>query len=250
MDLIIEALNFDLPPTSEGYAQLGNKLNTALLAGMKVKARRALGDVEADTDSHMVRRVREREAAKAKHGETILDLFEKWAAECLAKGVKRPDTVNQDRKVIEQFAKFVGKDRAVRSITPLEIAEYRDVLRDLPPKWGGKKGLRDLPMREAAAKARLQGLPQTAFTTVNKHLSTIRPLYSWLGEQPAWAGLINPCNGLFHKGVKGKNRRPSFSTDTLNVILGSPLFTGFLDEANEHKPGPGSAVWMNSDTAL
>ena len=69
MDLIIEALNFDLPPTSEGYAQLGNKLNTALLAGMKVKARRALGDVEADTDSHMVRRVREREAAKAKHEE-------------------------------------------------------------------------------------------------------------------------------------------------------------------------------------
>ena len=92
--------------------------------------------------------------------------------------------------------------------------------------------------------------PPPPFAPITISQSDYQSVQNWLGEQPAWAGLINPCNGLFHKGVKGKNRRPSFSTDTLNVILGSPLFTGFLDEANEHKPGPGSAVWMNSDTAL
>lgn len=234
---IIEALGFDLPPDSDGYVQLGDKLNAARLAALKVKARRALGDIEVEADSAIVRRVREREAAKAKAGETIMELFEKWADYSLAKGEKRPDTVTQDRKVIKQFAAFVGLDRAVGSITPVEVAEYRDLLRDLPPRWAANKALRDLPLRDAARKARELDLGRTTFTTVNKQLSTISPLYAWLGTQPAWAGLVNPCNGLFHKKVKGKNRRPSFSTDQLNVMLGSPLFTGFAATGSEHMPG-------------
>ena len=139
--------------------------------------------------------------------------------------MKRADTINQDRKAIEQFSKFVGKDRSIRSITALEIAAYRNVLRNLPPKWQNNKQLADLPIRNAALKARELGLPPTAFTTVNKHLSTISPLY-----KPAWAGLGNPCLGLFHDKVKDKNRRRSFSTDHLNAILKSPLFV-------EHLPG-------------
>lgn len=80
-------------------------------------------------------------------------------------------------------------------------------------------------------------MPESAFTSVNRHLSTISPLYKWLGGLPAWAGIPNPCNGLFHDKVKNKNRRPSFSTDHLNKILGSPLFTGFLADDREHRPG-------------
>lgn len=156
--------------------------------------------------------MRDRQAAKATAGETILELFEHWAAEMLAKGKKRPDTVNQDRKVIKQFAAFVGVDRAIESVEPVEVADYRDTMRNLPPKWMSKRELRNLDMRAAAAKAREKDMARSAFANVNKHLSTISPLYSWLRKQPRWAGLRNPVDGLFYDNVKGMNPRPPFKT--------------------------------------
>ncbi|MDQ0250817.1 integrase [Sphingomonas kyeonggiensis] len=236
-DAAIDALGFDIAPESEGYAKLCDLLNTARLAGLREQHQRNLGDVEAETDSKLVQRVREREAAKAKDGETIAELFDAWGTEMLAKGEKRADTINQDRKVLAQFAAFVGADRDVRSITPADVADYRDTMRHLPPKWMSKRELRDLDMRTAAATARAQCMPQTAYTTINKHLSTISPLYKWLAGQPKWAGMRNPCDGLFHAKVKGKNRRPSFNTAALNKMLGSPLFNGFLATGREHVPG-------------
>lgn len=236
-DMIIDELGFDLAADSDGYEKLCGFLSTARVAQLKEQHLRNTGDVEATSESPLVRRVREREAATARPGETISDLFERWAAEALEKGDKRPDTINQDRKVIAQFSQFVGVDRDVRSITPEELYEYRETLRSLPPKWMSKRELRDLDMRTAAAKAREGDMPKTAFTTVNKHLSTISPLYNWLRGQPRWAGLRNPCDGLFYAKVKGKNSRPPFSTATLNKILTSPLFTGFLGDGREHVAG-------------
>lgn len=236
-DLIIEALGFDLPRGSDGYEMLCEKLNAVRMSALEVKLRRALGDVNVESTSPIVRRVREREANKAKAGETILELFDRWSAEQLAKGEKRPDTVSHDRKKIAQFAEFVGNDRSVNSIAPVEVAEYRDLLRNLPPKWKSKKQLAGLDVREAALKSRDLGLALTSFSTVNSHLSAISPLYDWLRRQPVWAGLINPCSGLFFDKVKGKNPRPPFSTDQLNKILVSPLFTGFVADGKEYLPG-------------
>lgn len=125
----------------------------------------------------------------------------------------------------------------VRSVLPLEVAEYRDTLRLLPPKWMSKRELRNLDMRTAAAKARELNMPQTSFLTINKHLSTISPLYKWLAGQPRWAGMVNPCNGLFHAKVKGKNPRPPFTTEELNRIVASPLFVGHQGDGKEHLPG-------------
>lgn len=110
-------------------------------------------------------------------------------------------------------------------------------MRQLPPKWMSNKKLRNLDMRLAAAKARELGMAQTTFSNVNKHLSTISPLYKWLTAQPKWAGLSNPCTGLHYDKAKGKNPRPPFSTADLNKILGSPLFSGFLADGQEDKPG-------------
>jgi integrase len=234
---VIEATGFEIAPGDAAYERLCDLLNKQLLNAMKVNVERTDGNIDFETHDPVVRRVRERNAAKAKPGETILELFERWAAERLAKKQKRLDTVNQDRKKIEQFAAFVGVDRAVDSITAEEVFEYRETLRNLPPKWAANKALKGLPIREAAKRSRELGLPNTAFTTVNLHLSTISPLYKWLAGQPAWVGLANPCNGLFHDGVKGKNPRPPLSTAALNKILSSPLFTGFLADDHENKPG-------------
>lgn len=236
-DHAVEVLGYDLPRDSEGFAKLCDLLNAARLDALREQHRRNTGDLEAEADSKLLRRVRGKQIARAEQGATLLEMFEDWAAEMLAKGEKRADTITQDRKVIAQFASFVGRDRAIGSITAIEVAEYRDTLRELPPKWMSKRELRDLGMRAAAGKARELDLPRTAFTTINKHLSTISPLYRWVGAKPKWAGLRNPCDGLFHAKVRGRNPRPPFTTATLNRILRSPLFVGFRSDGEEHLAG-------------
>ena len=233
----IDGLGLDLTPGSDDYAKLFEHLASARHAALDTSYRVAHGEINAEPVGGIVERVRQRSATTAKPGETLLELFERWSAYLLAKDEKRADTVNQDRKLVEQFSGYVGFDRAVDSITPQEVFAYREILRDLPPKWTSNKQLARLGMKEAAALARELELPRTAFTTINKHLSTISPLYKWLRKQPAWVGLRNPCDGLFHDKVKGKNPRPPFTTPVLNTILRSPLFTGFLADDAEHKPG-------------
>lgn len=237
-DIAIAELRLDLPAESEGYRKLCELLNAARLAAVETSALRTAGDIEAEHASKLVGRVRDRAAAKAKPGETIMELFERMAEEQLAKDELRPDTANQNRKVLQLFAEFVGQDRAIESITPQEVGDFRDARRDVPPKWGMKREFRGLSLREAADKARGLELPKTSFVTVNRELSTISPLFKWLRGQPRWRGVLgNPCDGLFYQKVKGKNPRPPYGTEALNKILGSPLFTGFLADDKEHLPG-------------
>ncbi len=236
-DRALNARDLTLDKDSKDYKAFVEAIAQASIDAISVFTRRVGGELDAAPRTILVQEAKARQAAKAKSGETIMELFERWAAEMLAMGEKRPDTVNQDRKVIESFAAFVGIDRDIRSITPMEVATYRDTLRDLPPKWMSKRELRHLEMRDAAAKARSLDMPRTAFTTINKQLSTISPLYKWIIGHPSWAGTVNPCNGLFYGKVKGKNRRPPFKTADLQKILQSPLFTGFKANGEEHLPG-------------
>lgn len=237
VEQVIAATGFDLSTTDERYEELCDLLNRQLLNARKVNVERMAGNADYHSADKAVERVREKERQAAKSNGTISELFEKWAEDQLGQGEKRPDTVEQDRKIIQQFAAFVGEHRSIDSVSPQELAEYRDLLRDLPPKWQSHKVLSDLPIRKAAAEARTLGLRQTAHTTVNKHLSTISPLYKWLARDPRWAGMKNPCDGLFYRKVRGKNRRPSLSTVQLNQILRSPLFTGFRADGKEHQVG-------------
>lgn len=240
-DRMIVARGLSLAKGTDAYSEYVRELAVISIDAVKTFIRRASGDLEAEPLSQIVKKVKCKEDTKAKSGEALLDYFEAWSAERLAKKKKRSDTVNQDRKKIAQFADYVGANRAVTSITASDVFAYREALRDLPPKWATNKKLSGLSLRDAAKKARELDMPRTAYTTVNGHLSTISPLFKWLARSPTLAGLRNPCEGLFHDGVKGQNRRPPFSTEALNKILASPLLTGFKSDGEEHLPGENMA---------
>ena len=232
---IVRAEGLALEAGDPTFEALKRRLATATLDAMKVERQRLAGELDAEPSSALVVRQRDRGRDKAKPGETMLELFDLYAERRLAENGKRNDTLAQDRKVIEQFAEFVGADRSVAAIKPEHVREYRDTVWQLPPKWQDRRDMRGLTMREAAAKARACNMPRVAMTTVNKHLSTISPLFSWLIEE-RW-DLANPCTGLFFKKVKGKNPRPPLGTERLNAILKSPLFVGFQADGKEHLPG-------------
>ncbi len=222
---------------SEGYAAFVKDIAEASIDAIGVFVRQTGGELDATPRSAIVRETKAKDAANAKPGEGIMELFERMAGEALEKGELRPDTVNQNRKVLQLFAAFVGADRAVDSITPQEVWDFREARHAVPPKWNLKREFRGLSLREAAALAQGLDFAKTSFVTVNRELSTISPLFTWLAGQPRWLGVRNPCAGLFHQKVKGKNPRPPFETDALNKILGSPLFTGFKADGEEHLPG-------------
>jgi integrase len=232
---IIQGMGLDLEPGTAVYERFLNDLNAARLAALRTSYARARGDLHTSVDTPLVARVRQRERDKAKPGETLLSLFDRYAEHRLAEEGKRDDTLTQDRKVIEQFSDFVGVDRSVASIKPEHVREYRDTLRQLPPKWRDRSDMRGLMMREAAIKARTEDMPRLALTTINKHLSTLSPLFAWLIEE-RW-DLTNPCTGLFFKRVKGKNPRPPIGSARLNAVIASPLFTGFEADGKEHLAG-------------
>lgn len=231
---IIEGMGLDLEPGTPAYLRFLDDLNAARLAALKTSRARARGDLEATTDTALIARVRQHERDKAKPGETLLDLFDRYAEQRLAGRKKRSDTLTQDRKVIEQFAAFIGTDRAIASIKLVDVRDYKDTMFQLPPKWRDRADMRGLTMRQAAAKARASDMPRVALTTINKHLSTISPLFDWLIKHD-WAS-ANPCRGLYYE-IEGKNSRPPFGTDRLNAVLASPLFTGFEADGKEHLPG-------------
>lgn len=236
-DRHIGAEGWILAKDTPAYEAFVDMIAEAAIEALKLTHERDSGNLSAEPTSRVVKAGKQALAGKAAPGETLLELFDQYATEKLAKGSKRADTLNQDRKVIERFAAFVGSDRAIDAITPQDVYDYRETMRNLPPKWMSKRELRHLDMRAAAEKARAMDMRRTAFTNVNKHLSTISPLYRWIAGRPKWVGLRNPCDGLFYDDVKGKNRRPSFSTHQLNKMLSSPLFTGFRADGEEHLPG-------------
>jgi integrase len=236
---LIERHTLPIAPGTASYNDLVDAVAEASVEALSVFTRRHTGEFDAAPKGKLLREAAEREANLAPAGETLLQLFDQYAEQRLRERAKRADVLKQDRKVIEQFSGFVGPDRNVSTITALEVRDFRNTLRKLPPKWRERREFRNMSMRDAAAKAEGLELPQVAMTTINKYLSTISPLFAWMIEEKY--DIVNPCTGLFHQRVKGKNPRPPFSTAQLNQILQSPLFSGYLAAGKEHIPGDARA---------
>jgi integrase len=233
-DRCIQESDWHLPKGSEGYQAFVSMIADAGIDALRVGIAKREG-IEGEPTSKVVQAGLKAQAEAAAPGESIIELFERYAAQRLAEGRKRKDTINQDRKVVEQFAAFVGAGRSVGSIRPPEVRNWRDTVAALPPKYRSAKVYCGLSMREAAAKAKAVGAKGVSPTTINKYLSTVSPFLAWCRTN-SYADQ-NPCDGLFYDVAKGKNPRPPFSSEELRRIFASPLFNGFERDGREHKPG-------------
>ncbi len=199
-------------------------------------ARAKLGGGDgAVAPSNYVQNALERRKERAKPGEGIIDLFNRYEAQRLSEGRKRADSLKQDRKIIELLSEFVGPQRSLASVQKRELREWRNAVAALPPAFKKRKAYEGLTMREAATAAANADGPGISLNTVNKYLSAVSALFIWARRE----GYVeeNPCEGLFYDNEKGKNARPPFSVDQLNGIFQSPLFTGFLKDGKEFKSG-------------
>jgi integrase len=224
-----------LPEDSSAFAGFVETIARCGLDLFAAARGRLAGTDKGMPQSEYVQKALERREKRAKPGEGVLELFDRYEAQRLSEGRKRADSLTQDRKIIELLSEFVGVQRGLASIEKSELREWRNAVAVLPPAFRKRKAYKGLTMREAASAAAQLNGPCLSLNTINKYLSAVSALFIWAIRE----GYVenNPCEGLFYDNEKGKNARPPFSVEQLNLIISSPLFTGFLRDGKEYIKG-------------
>lgn len=234
-DKILESQKIPLSKNSSEYREFVQAIAEGSLDALSVTVRQLRGEIDAAPLSKTMRKAIEIRATTAPPGRTIMELFDRYAAIKVEAGEKRAKGIPQDRMVIEHFADFVGKARAVNSITVEDARDFRDTIAMLPVGIGKRKEYRGLSLKQAVEYGADRGHAVLSPKTRAKYMSTVSPFFDWLLSEGHCS--LQPFKGLHQKVAKGKNRRPSYTTDQLNIILRSPLFTGFNVDGKEHISG-------------
>lgn len=223
-----------LPEDGDGFRTLVDAIQRCGI-DLFASARSKIAGNDDGRPSEYVQNAIQARRGRAKAGEGIMDLYDRYAAQRLSEGRKKRDSLEQDRKIVGLFDEFVGSTRSLKSIEQSEVRDWRNTVRSLPIAYKKKKMYAALSMREASALAIKNGERGLALNSVNKYLSAISALFVWATRE-GYAER-NPCDGLFYDVEKGANARPPFSAEQLNTILASPLFTGFERDGKEFRAG-------------
>ena len=234
-DAVLEALGAEVSRGSSLHNQTCALISEARSDHLRAQYRISSTGIEAEPSTPLVRRVKDRERLRAKPGETILELFEDYAKQRVVEGRKRLSGIDQDRMVVTLFADFVGRDRAIKSITRDECREFRNTVAKLPPNFAKRNDYKGLGLKDIAAQARQRCEPTLSAITRARYTSTVAPLFDWLVEE-GYAE-TQPFHGLHQRVQKRRNPRPPFSTSQIETMLRSPLFKGFLQDGKEHIAG-------------
>lgn len=171
----------------------------------------------------------------AKPGETIVELFERYAKE----NPKRiaAATLAQARRDIGTFVELVGRDFPVSGIEKKSVREWKGLLQRYPVKAAEIAIFRGMSFKEAIeANERLeQPKPVISHKTVNRYMAGFGAFCNWLAAHDFIAS--NPFTDMYLSVDKTRTNAKVFTADQLKVLLASPLFTGCKNEVKWHEPG-------------
>jgi integrase len=127
------------------------------------------------------------------------------------------------RLVLRFLSEFVDPGTPVSHVTRDHCRQVAALLKRFPSNANKRRVLRGLRPLQAASKAERLELPLMSRTTANGYISAMSALFRWAARE----GLVerNVAEGLLLLETTHKRdaRRP-FSTEQLNMILGSDVF--------------------------
>ena len=235
VEKVIATLGLGITKDSAEYQQFVEYAHKFTIEALHVFAAGLQGDFDAEPRDAVLRDALAGKSAKAAKGETIAELFKQYGEIRVEEGRKRADGIAQDSMVIDRFAEYVGRNRAVASITVEDARGFRDTIAKLPSGYSKRRDYAGLDIHQAVAKGERDGTKRISMVTRQRYMSTVSPFFDWLRSEGRIA--IQPFDGLHQRVVKGENPRPTFTSAQLNVILASPLFTGFIADGKEHIAG-------------
>lgn len=146
---------------------------------------------------------------------------------------------NRDRKRILKvegslslFSEWVGELQPIKAIDRAGMGRFLQTLEALPPNW--TKRFRGKTLAEVLELARDNGLQGMAPNTINSHLGIVTGFFDWCISRGKLEVGKNPAAGVRVKDAAEtlpENRRATFTTEELEKLFTSPLFTGCKSEA-------------------
>lgn len=137
---------------------------------------------------------------------------------------------------IDLFLEVAG-DRPVLDYSKVDARRFRSILQGLPKNRQKYPETQGLAPQEAVAAAEAHGLDTLSTATVNKALGRLQALWKWADRQldedvPDIFGPIKiKANG------NARADHDPFTTEQLQTIFASPLYTGCHSERFRAKPG-------------
>lgn len=232
-DEIIQREDWLIERGSRPYRELCHKLQRAWLDALRRANERDEGDFDEapqydllkgpDTPGH---------SKKAKAGETIMELFERFAKE---QKRQKPSTLNQSRKIVRRFAEFVGIDANISAVTPKNARDWKFALQSWPAKANEIRDFRGLAFKRIIEANRFVSKPVINEPTIAKYLSALGSFGKWLKRHSFIEH--HPTEGLLPERDRRKKRGLPFTMDELGRVFASPLFTGCAGDKREYEPG-------------
>lgn len=226
-----KAGSHDHAPNTPEWRALAQDLCAARYEAMAREAERAEGDFTGKPDHPAIANATP-EPETAPKGETILDLYDRYAREN-QKGVSA-DTLTQARRDVKLFADTIGNIPPAK-ITGRHVGDWKDLLMQYPVKAAEISAFRGMTMRETIKKNETVKKPAISDRTVNRYLSAVGAFSDWL----VLRGYLerNPVTGLHQSIDKTVRTTIPFTLEQMNALFSSPLFTGCQNDDDWHKPG-------------
>jgi integrase len=177
----------------------------------------------------------------------LMGLFEGYAKDKRLNDGNTPRVMKTLASYKAMCAQFVDyfNDPPLSGITRQMIAEYRDVLVQLPAKG---EGLRNLSVRQQIDRAKKDNLPTAMPATVRNKLRAISAVLGYgvriasLTENPVLASGIGAAAAKAAVG-RAVRRRKSYTREELNLIFSSQLFSEPSDVLSRRDLGE-AMYWM------
>ncbi|MER8490112.1 tyrosine-type recombinase/integrase [Mesorhizobium australicum] len=231
----IERNKLLIDPLAPDRGDLARKMMRAEIEALQRTVERDHGDYSGAPKDPIVKPATGTSREQAAQGEGIMELFEQYAAEN-PKGIAT-DTIAQARRDVRSFVDYVGSTCPVHRIDKKAVREWKALLMKYPVKATESSVFAGMKLTQIVKHNETVGKPVITVRTVNRYIAGFSAFCSWLVNH----GYLvhNPADGMFLKKTRG-NKPLVFTSDQLNTLFKSPLFTGCqnADEwRNVAKPG-------------
>lgn len=231
----VETNRLLIDPAHPDWNDSARRMMRAEIAGLERTLERDKGNYSGHPTDPIVKPTTGPARETAAAGETIMELFEKYARE--NPNQIKPDTLAQARRDVGLFVDYVGSTFPVHRIDKKALREWKDLLLQYPVKASETKAFEGMKLAQIVRHNTTVKKPTISSTTVNRYLSGFSAFCTYLVNH----GFItaNPAADMFLKKSKEKTTKP-FKTDEMNKLFKSPFFTGCQsDEAPRFWSKPG-----------
>lgn len=233
-DDVIERERLLVDKHSPKYREICQRLQRAQIEALERAAERDAGNWGgAPSDPIVVPPDPTMGSKFALPGETIMELYDRFKGEKF--GSARPDTWDQNRKIVKLFAEYIGETSHVSAISRKAVRNWKHELTRWPLKAADRKAFEGMSFRKVIEANAKIGKATISQKSINKYLAAVGSFAKWLLQNEYIDNDV--MTGMYLEIDKRKRKRFPFSADQLKTIFNSPLFATCMGDRQESKPG-------------